>query len=469
MSDFNDGFDDFDENFGDDRFADDPEPLSATQKKQLAKFQENVKRAVLVVNNENAPTDNRVKAARWLGESGEPTAITALQSAYLNTSDKKVKKAAEESLGMFRALEKALDNPEKVEEVDALLKGIIFQGKMGGVSGGVKLIRRLQGLLLVTFLLLMGVGVMANAGLLEAPNTLPTVAPTPTTFLSPTPLPTIPPTDFVNDLLMMHDDLVFDAELLGERFRLAIQEQGIGCDVTVFRDPDEYVAPEAFRPDDFPLVAEFIDKLNTTRTELETLRATYDDACDTNTPIGIETANEQWDLLIPLQASLNTEFIALLENPNFIPGEALATPTPRLSPTPFPTATIEPSLINQIILTIQFNVDEMNQPIIGENNRLIQFWSDLEIAGTTDGCRDGTPLLPADYVLTDEQREELPIDLIEAIESYNLGMSLSRDSWAQFERACAASNPQIQQGRSQAELAKTSFDSALESLTKLNA
>lgn len=463
MSDFNDDFDEF----GDDNFADEPAELSAKQQQRLNKFQDNVKRAMRVVTNEAASVDSRVKAAQWLGESGEPTAITGLRQAYMNASDKKVRQAAHDSLGMFRALQQALEDPEQAEEVQGLLQGIIFEGKVGGVSGAVQMVRRLQVILGITFVLLMGVGVMASTGLLGDPNAVPTLVPTPTIFLSPTPLPTVPPTDFVGDLLHMHDDLVFDAELLAERFQLAIQQVNIGCDVTTFRAPDEYSPPPGFEGESYPLVDEFITRLNSVRTELEALRATYDEACATQTPIEVETANTQWDELIVIQTQLNTEFVTILEDPSFIPGQEIATPTPRPSPTPFPTPTVEPSVINQIIRTIEFNIDEMNQPIIGENNRLIQFWSDLEIAGTTDGCRDGTPLLPEDYVVTEEDRAELPIDLIEAIDAYNLAMTLSRDSWARFEIACLSDEPNIQQGRSQAELAQTSFNGATESLNKL--
>ena len=470
MSDFNDDFDDFDD-FEDDAFAnlDDlggAESLTPQQEQRLAKFQTNVKQAMRVVSNENASSENRVKAAKWLGESGEPTSITALRQAYLNTPDKKVKKAAEESLGMFRALQKALDDPEKAGEVDKLLKGIIFEGQMGSASGAATLVRRLQILLVITFVLIMGVGLLSSSGALSS-DTVPTLAPTGTTFLSPTPLPTVAPSDFLDDLLTMHDDLVFDAELLAQRFQLSIQEENLGCDVTTFRKPDEYTPPAGFDPDSFPLVVEFVDKLNTAQAELDTLRQSYDQACASGTPISPEDADEQWGLLVPLQTQLNTEFVAMLENPDFIPGQAIATPTPRPSPTPFPTATIEPSVINQIILQVQFNVNDMNQNIIGKNNRLIQFWADLELAGRTDGCRDGTPLLPEDYLLEEGDRDELPIDLLNAIDAYNLGMTLSRDSWALFEIACAAEEPNTQQGKSQAELAKVSFDESEASLAKL--
>ena len=469
MSDMNDDFDEFDD-FGE--FDDDDGDfggsvsLTPNQEKRLAKFQANVKQAMRVVSNENTSSDNRIKAARWLGESGEPTAITSLRQAYLNSPDKKVKKAAAESLGIFRALQEGLDDPDKAPEVGELLQGIIFEGKTGSVSGFARLVSGLQKLLVVSFILLLGVGIVLNTGLLNDPNALPTNVPVPTLVTPNTPVPTVHPSNFVDEILAMHNDLVFDAELLAERFQLSIQGRDLGCDVTEFRAREEYVPPTAFIPNSFPYVAEFIDKLNTARAELETLRASYDEACETKIPISVEDADRQWGLLIPLQTRLNTEFVTLMESPNFIPGEAIDTPTPRPSPTPFPTETVEPELINQIIATVEFNIDDMNVER-GKNTLLIQFWTDLEFAGTTDACRDESPILPEDYPITAEDRIDLPIDLINGIEAYNLGMALSRESWELFEIACSSSNPSIAQGKSKAELAKTSFDSALESLLLL--
>lgn len=475
MSDINDDFEGFDDigEFDDDNFGDngaddygESESLTPQEEQRLAKFQANVKQAMRVVGNEKVSVNNRVKAVLWLGESGEPTAITALRQAYMYSTDKKVKKAAAESLGIFRALQETLSDPDSEVDVGQLLQDIIFEGKMGSVSGAVSTVRRLQGFLVVTFVVMMLIGVMASAGLLKNPNALPTVVPT--LSPQPTPLPTIPPTEFLGDILAMHDNLVFDAELLAERFRLSIQERDIACDVTEFRAPDEYTPPAAFNANGFPYVVEFIGKLNTARTELETLRSVYDEACDENIPISVDDANTQWDLLILLQAQLNQEFVLLLENPDFIPGEAIATPTLRPTVTPFPTATIEPSRIKTIVQTIKFNVDKMNLDNTGENTILIQHWVDLEFAGTTDACKDSSPILPEDYVLTEEQPTELPVDLTIAIESYNLGMALSRESWALFEIACASDSPEMALGKSKAELAKTSFDGALASLVALN-
>jgi len=79
----------------------------------------------------NAPdVATRKQAAEWLGEAGEPTAITALVQAYKNDSDVSVKQAAAYSLGMFRKLEEALNGPD-ADKVQKLIEDIVYKSKMG--------------------------------------------------------------------------------------------------------------------------------------------------------------------------------------------------------------------------------------------------------------------------------------------------------------------------------------------------
>lgn len=72
----------------------------------------------------------RRKAAEWLGESGEPSAISRLRQIYESDPNAKVRQAAEYSLGMFRALETALDGDE-AEAVMETLEDIIVRNKTG--------------------------------------------------------------------------------------------------------------------------------------------------------------------------------------------------------------------------------------------------------------------------------------------------------------------------------------------------
>lgn len=93
----------------------------------LEAFEAEVKAKIKQLNSKDS--DARRKAAVWLGEAGDPTAITALVTAYRSDSDPRVKEAARYSLGMFRALESALD--EDPDGTMKLLEDIALRGKMG--------------------------------------------------------------------------------------------------------------------------------------------------------------------------------------------------------------------------------------------------------------------------------------------------------------------------------------------------
>ena len=135
-----------------------------------------------------------------------------------------------------------------------------------------------------------------------------------------------------------------------------------------------------------------------------------------------ETANQEWDLLTPIQADLQTKVQPLLDSSTIIPGETIPTLTPAPTETPQPTPTLEPEVIDQHARVIQFNLDEMNAPIRGYNNVIIQYWNDIIQVGVTDACREDQPTLPIDYPITDDERANLPTDLVEAIDNYNVGM-----------------------------------------------
>jgi len=84
-----------------------------------------------------------MKAAAWLGEAGDPTAITMLKQVYKDDPDPKVRDTAQYSLGMFRKLEEELKKPDQ-SKVQKLLEDVAVRGKMGrrlpiGVRSLVKL------------------------------------------------------------------------------------------------------------------------------------------------------------------------------------------------------------------------------------------------------------------------------------------------------------------------------------------
>src|SRR5215510_7049727 len=95
----------------------------------LEAFEAQVKQKMKLLASKDAKT--RRQAAAWLGEAGDPTAITALAQAYKNDPDAGVRDTARYALGMFRKLEQELDGPNN-DKVVELLQDVALKGKMGG-------------------------------------------------------------------------------------------------------------------------------------------------------------------------------------------------------------------------------------------------------------------------------------------------------------------------------------------------
>ncbi len=94
----------------------------------LEEFEQQVLDNINLLSSKDAKA--RIKAAAWLGEAGDPTAITALMRVYKGDSDTKVRAAAQYSLGMFRKLEEELKQPDQ-SKVQKLLEDVAVHGKMG--------------------------------------------------------------------------------------------------------------------------------------------------------------------------------------------------------------------------------------------------------------------------------------------------------------------------------------------------
>ncbi len=94
----------------------------------LEAFEESVRDNIKLLSSKDSKT--RMKAATWLGEAGDPTAITMLMRVYRDDPDPKVRDAAQYSLGMFRKLEEELKKPDQ-SKVQKLLEDVAVHGKMG--------------------------------------------------------------------------------------------------------------------------------------------------------------------------------------------------------------------------------------------------------------------------------------------------------------------------------------------------
>ncbi len=94
----------------------------------LDAFMVQVQQNIKLLSSSDAKT--RRKAATWLGEAGEPSAITRLKQIYEEDPDAGVRQAAAYSLGMFRALEEGMNGPNSDAVYDRL-EDIALRGRMG--------------------------------------------------------------------------------------------------------------------------------------------------------------------------------------------------------------------------------------------------------------------------------------------------------------------------------------------------
>jgi len=94
----------------------------------LELFEEQVRDNIKLLSSKDPKA--RLKAAAWLGEAGDPTAITMLMRVYKDDPEPKVRDTAKYSLGMFRKLEEELKKPDQ-SRVQKLLEDVAVHGKTG--------------------------------------------------------------------------------------------------------------------------------------------------------------------------------------------------------------------------------------------------------------------------------------------------------------------------------------------------
>ena len=94
---------------------------------ELDVFESQVRERIRQLDSPNA--NIRRKAAAWLGEAGDPSAIKRLTQVYENDPNAKVRAAAAYSLGMFRVLQREMegDDPDPVYELlEDIARGIKY-------------------------------------------------------------------------------------------------------------------------------------------------------------------------------------------------------------------------------------------------------------------------------------------------------------------------------------------------------
>jgi hypothetical protein len=421
----------------------------------LEAFELQVKEKIKQLSHKDAR--KRREAAAWLGEAGDPDAITKLRQVYKEDTDKRVREAAKYSLGMFRALEKVW-NTDKRDQALERLEAIALEGKMGKrVPVPTRIIVLLEVLLFISLLVLLGINFYPQIS-----QFLPTPAPPGTQVASS--VGSKDRATLVQEVRTLATSITNDAATLQAQYQSVAGGGALSCQA-FFNNP----APMQIASSDsqaFPDIARVVEQLNTAQADLVSAKARFDEACSGGAAI---TGGEIGALLGPLVQLASR----MGEINNGLAGLS-ATPTPEA--TQEPTATLEAAVEVTGEATAESTeavagnprsnigplfalIDELTGQR-GAHTTLDQAWRDA-IGGSTEACRLTPPTIPEDYVLAPEDAAAEPV-LSQSVGQVNLGLQLVRQGWVQFANSCAAGSLQVDadNGLQVTAAARTAFDNA---------
>ncbi|MBI5670299.1 MAG: HEAT repeat domain-containing protein [Chloroflexi bacterium] len=407
----------------------------------LEVFEAEVKKNIKQLSSKDAKV--RRKAAAWLGEAGDPTAITALVQVYKNDRDARVREAARYSLGMFRALQEAWDDDQ--ERVGQLLEDVALNGKMGRrVPVRVRTLVKVELALLLAALLIVGAAFVLP--LLLRPGIVP----------NPQPLTTTSSREAVMaDLRAQWQQLTNDTETLRQEYQKALTGQPPDCNRSLTPVVSRLSAAERR---EYPEAAQIADRLDEAGQRFSEAKTAYDRACQQSAPLAASDVG-------PLLAQLGAVSQSLAEIEAQLSGTP-ATAAPTAAPASAePAAT--PVNVRDHIQALQQIIDTMSG-FRGANTLLIQYWTEVQTSGTTQGCRETAPVIPADYTLPSDVAQASP-NLALAASLVNTGLRGVRDGWQVFAAACAGGSPgpSAASGLTRANAANEAFAQAAKLLTAL--
>ncbi|MBI1279806.1 MAG: hypothetical protein GC179_16885 [Anaerolineaceae bacterium] len=254
-------------------------------------------------------TKTRMKAAAWLGEAGDPTAITALMRVYKGDADPKVRATAQYSLGMFRKLEEELNQPDQ-SKVQKLLEDVAVRGKMGRrvpipVRSLVKFeIAMIISAVLVAVLALVLPSIFRQqVSQVVQPNE--TVIPTALAPTAPAVASKTRP-EVIADLQSTLKQVSDNSNTLQSQFQLL--QNGGALDCKAYFNLLIPVALSEENSRDFPDLVTIATDINNLEASFRSAKATFEQGCQPNAALDattVSTANR--DILALVQSIANTQ------------------------------------------------------------------------------------------------------------------------------------------------------------------
>lgn len=454
----------------------------AERERRITQYEDRISRYVRGVQSTGAASDKRIKAIEWLGNAAATDAIPALVEIYESDPDPKVRKAAGDALGQFRALEekaRKTSNPLQVVAEAQEQAALYGHPESGGTSRGWVLssvaLTVLAVVLFVVGAVLGGQGDGGGGETIAAVDDPPTATPA-----------GAPEEIALAELGLRREALAEDARTLVTEFQAASRGDAIDC-TRIFHNPPRYSLPAGFDANAYPQIEDISLQLNSVRDTLRDNFGHYREACEQGRSIPQTTALQGMQSIVNAERTLSqllVELGATGVQPAALPPTATRQPTATPAPTatqpgrdaptaepPTETATpeeiTEDDIMNEV-RSLRFVIEDMNG-FRGHNTLLLQYWRDVEETGDTGGCFEVVPQIPADYRLdprfVDSSNPALNA-LAQAVANLNLGLSLSRQSWAVFESACNDGNLRSFSTNevTRAETAKGAFDDATANL-----
>jgi hypothetical protein len=383
----------------------------------------------------------RLKATRWLGESGEPTAIPYLLRVYnlkVSPDDKKngIQAAAKDSLGMLKALNEVLeDDDEEIREMGSeLVQSIVFEGKYGKpAKPSVQALKRARlGLIALAIVVFM----------------IAILLPTPPKELTPEEIvaltqaaitPSITPTSndpsvALGDFGVYYTALSNDLNVIRSQINRARESQSLDC-TAQYSSLGQYTAPEIMQS--VSNINETVQAYNTAETAIANIKTQLVASCASNQiPTG-ETLSALLTQFGEANTQLNTVISFFGANPSVVLSPT-ATAIAVATSTATPTATIDANFINREVVNIQTVLDSM-RGVRGINTRLVGFWEDVQNGGRVGCLSLPAPTVPADVIINSQAAALVP-KLQTVGDLLNGALQATRNSWIVFTAGCSADN-----------------------------
>ncbi len=414
-------------------------------------FEEKIEQMIAQLRSKNAT--KRREAAYFLGEAAAADAVPALVKVYQKDKNARVRAAAAYSLGMYKAVERSIKAGDEEDVVD-LLKQIEEDGELGSRAPIGRTVRILIGLsvsLIILFVLFLMRGDLKGS-----------------LFGS-----TKPHGQVVAEVQQQFGLVKNDVRTLQTELLNVIQNQPLGC-IAYFNNPGAYHLDPA-DSHSFPDVAEIVTDLNTAQSSLVSAKAQYDNACNNGATFGATEAQATFQTLLPALQVIDplelklTAAAAAEPTPTPVPPTAVPSDTPIPAtaapgqptnpPAAAPTtasggtpnnilATLPPTLVidEQVRADIKkqlpalFNiVDDVTAPR-GSSMLLVQYWTDVQTSGSTQGCSTTViPTIPNNVFIPEADLQASP-DLRDAVQLINNGLSALHSDWTNFQFACNSNN-----------------------------